>query len=598
LGIFFVDKRIPSQLFCPETKWMPNNLVCRTRVHDWNENQMLLKAFDDPRLHIAYLLVLGLIHFFAFLGARDFWETENHYAEITRVMLLQGDYWITRFNGSLWADNPPFYFWLTLLFFWATGTVNEWTVRLPSAISATILVLVFYLFSRKWFGGRIAFLATLVLSTSVLTIHVERHIPINSTFFLWLTISMFFFMDAVVSDSARLVHIYGAWFFLGLACLTKAPVSVLLPGLVLFLYLLFSRRGNKAAALRPVFGSLLFLFIISPWFFFVIWKTSGNWIEHFFAQHHVWRTMSHGNPWYYSIVFFPVGFFPWVFLLPPAVMSLWRDFNRTRDTRLFFLFLWWLSVLVLAQLFDGHHNHYLFFALLPASLGLGIFLDKLMYGSENDRVLAWNKGSLIVGCSVIAISGVALPLLAFYQLPEVKWHYAGFGILAVAGAAWIFDALRRRNYGAVVARLVILLLVVDLHIQGFIFPIYNRFQTRPVAEKLGAIVKPGDSVAIYQTELLDNYFNFYSGINHLEHIESQQALSEYLSRPGRRFLLVKQRTVERLQKSMDGTLTSIPVHQPSAKGWFSKSFPRWVLFYSCVTACPPAPPAERFMPPA
>jgi 4-amino-4-deoxy-L-arabinose transferase-like glycosyltransferase len=557
---------------------------------------MLLKAFDDPRLHIAYLLVLGLIHFFAFLGARDFWETENHYAEITRVMLLQGDYWITRFNGSLWADNPPFYFWLTLLFFWATGTVNEWTVRLPSAISATILVLVFYLFSRKWFGGRIAFLATLVLSTSVLTIHVERHIPINSTFFLWLTISMFFFMDAVVSDSARLVHIYGAWFFLGLACLTKAPVSVLLPGLVLFLYLLFSRRGNKAAALRPVFGSLLFLFIISPWFFFVIWKTSGNWIEHFFAQHHVWRTMSHGNPWYYSIVFFPVGFFPWVFLLPPAVMSLWRDFNRTRDTRLFFLFLWWLSVLVLAQLFDGHHNHYLFFALLPASLGLGIFLDKLMYGSENDRVLAWNKGSLIVGCSVIAISGVALPLLAFYQLPEVKWHYAGFGILAVAGAAWIFDALRRRNYGAVVARLVILLLVVDLHIQGFIFPIYNRFQTRPVAEKLGAIVKPGDSVAIYQTELLDNYFNFYSGINHLEHIESQQALSEYLSRPGRRFLLVKQRTVERLQKSMDGTLTSIPVHQPSAKGWFSKSFPRWVLFYSCVTACPPASAADSLMP--
>jgi 4-amino-4-deoxy-L-arabinose transferase-like glycosyltransferase len=422
----------------------------------------------------------------------------------------------------------------------------------------------------------------------VLTVHVERHIPINSTFFLWLTISMFFFMDVVVSDLARLTHVYGAWFFLGLACLTKAPVSVLLPGLVIFLYLLFSRRGDKVAALRPVFGSILLLFIISPWFFFVIWKTSGNWVEHFFAQHHVWRTMSHGNPWYYSVVFFPVGFLPWVFLLPPAVMSLWRDFDRTRDARLLFLCLWWLAVLVLAQLFDGHHNHYLFFALLPASLGLGIFLDKLIYGSENEKVLAWTKESLIVGCSVIAISGLVLPLLALYQIPEVKWHYAAFGVLAVGGAAWIFDALRRWNYGAVVARLAILLLVVDLHIQGFIFPIYNRFQTRPVAERLGNIVKPGDGVAIYQTDPLDNYFNFYSGINYIEHIESQQGLSEYLSRPGRRFLLVKQRTVERLQKSMDRNLTLIAVHQPSAKGWFSKSFPRWVLFYSCVTACPPA----------
>jgi 4-amino-4-deoxy-L-arabinose transferase-like glycosyltransferase len=559
---------------------------------------MLLKAFDYPQHHIAYLLALCLIHFFAFLGARDFWETENHYAEITRVMLLEGDYWITRLNGSLWADNPPFYFWLTLLFAWVTGSVNEWSVRLPSAISATILVLVFYLFSRKWFGARIAFIATLVLSTSVLTIHVERHIPINSTFFLWLTISMFFFMDVVVSNSSRLTHIYGAWFFLGLACLTKAPVSVLLPGSVIFLYLLFSRRGEKATALRPVSGSLLLLFIISPWFFFVMWKTSGNWVEHFFAQHHVWRTMSHGNPWYYSVVYFPVGFLPWVFLLPPTMISLWHDFNRTRDTRLFFLCLWWLAVLVLAQLFDGHHNHYLFFALLPASLGLGIFLDKLIYGSESERVLAWTRGSLIVGCSLIAISGLALPLLALYQLPEVKWHYAGFGVLAVAGAAWVFDALRRWNHGAVVTRLAVLLLIVDLHIQGFIFPIYNRFQTRPVAERLGAIAKPGDGVAIYRTEPLQNYFNFYSGINYIEHIGSQEGLSDYLSRPGPRFLLVKQRNVERLQKSMDKNLTLIPVHQPSAKGWFSRSFPRWVLFYSCVTACPPASPTKPFMPTA
>jgi hypothetical protein len=67
-----------------------------------------------------------------------------------------------------------------------------------------------------------------------------------------------------------------------------------------------------------------------------------------------------------------------------------------------------------------------------------------------------------------------------------------------------------------------------------------------------------------------------------------------LRRPGGRFLLVKQRVVERLQKTMDGNLTLIPVHQPSGKGWFAKSFRRWVLFYSCVTAYPP----ERFMPPA
>jgi hypothetical protein len=183
-----------------------------------------------------------------------------------------------------------------------------------------------------------------------------------------------------------------------------------------------------------------------------------------------------------------------------------------------------------------------------------------------------DQRSLIVGCVVIAICGVVLPLLAFYQLPEVKSHYAGFGILAVAGAAWIFGALRRRNYGAVVARMVILLLVVDLYIQGFIFPVYNRFQTRPVAERLGTIVKPGDGVAIFQSDPLDNCFNFYSGIKHIEHIDSQEGLSEYLSRPGGRFLLVKQRKVETLQKSTDRNLTFVAIHQPSAKCWFPRAF--------------------------
>jgi hypothetical protein len=109
-----------------------------------------------------------------------------------------------------------------------------------------------------------------------------------------------------------------------------------------------------------------------------------------------------------------------------------------------------------------------------------------------------------------------------------------------------------------------------------------------VAERLGTIVKAGDGVAIFQSDPLDNYFNFYSGIKHIEHIDSQEGLSEYLSRPGGRFLLVKQRKVETLQKSTDRNLTFVAIHQPSAKGWFSKSFPRWVLFYSCVSSCPPA----------
>jgi len=558
---------------------------------------MSVNTFDRPHLHIAYILALCLIHFFIFLGARDFWETENHFGEITRVMLLEGDYWITRLNGSLWADSPPFYFWLTVFFSWAVGSVNEWTVRLPSAISSTVLVLVFYLFSRKWFGARSAFVATVVLSTSALTIHVERHIPLNSTFFLWLTISMFFFMDVVIFETAGRMHAYWGWFFLGLACLTKSPISILLPGVVIFLHLLFSRRWEKASALRPVTGLLLLLLVISPWFIYVIFKTSGNWVEHFFAQHHVWRNLRHAQPWYYSVFYFPLGFLPWAFLLPPALISLGSELKRSQDARLRFLCLWWLVVLIFAQLFDGHHNHYLFFALLPASLILGIFFDKLMHGSESERVLAWTKGSLIVTCILFIICGLAAPLIVWDQLLEAKGHVTVFGALVVAGAVWVFAALRRWNYRGVVTRVAILVLVADLQMQGFIFPVLNRLETRPLAEKLRAVAKPGDRVGIFETETLRNHFNFYSGFEYIEPIRLEQDLSEFFSRPGSGFVLVRQRTIERLQKRMNENLTLISVHQPQARGWFASSFPRWAILYSCTAECPPALPTDPFVRP-
>ena len=127
-----------------------NRPLIQTKASGW------LLPLDRSGFHVAFIFLLCLVLYFLFLGARDFWEAENQYAEIVRVMLLDGDYALPKVNGTLWADNPPLYFWLALLFSWMAGQVNEWTVRLPSALSATALILSFYLFSRKWFDARVA----------------------------------------------------------------------------------------------------------------------------------------------------------------------------------------------------------------------------------------------------------------------------------------------------------------------------------------------------------------------------------------------------------------------------------------------------------
>lgn len=552
-----------------------------------------LSAFNQPRYHIAFILALCAVHFFTFLGARDFWETETHYGEITRVMLHDGEYWVTRLNGEVWADSPPFYFWLTALVSWAWGTVNEWTVRLPSALASTALVVAFYHFAQKWLGARAAFISTLVMSTAALTIHVERHIPINSTFYLWLAISMFLFMEVVTADAPRPRYAYGAWFFLGLACLTKAPISVVLPLSVIGLFALVTRCWKKILWLRPISGLVLLLLVISPWLFFALWKTSGHWVDYFFAQHHVLYNLRHRQPWFYAAVFFPIGFVPWVFLLPAAVLGLWNALNGRGEPRFLFLSIWWLAGLVLAQLFDGHHNHYLFIAVVPAALVVGAFVEQLASGSADERALSWARVSLKAACVLLLVSGLAAPILAWRQLPDLKWHMVLFAALLMAGAAWIAAALKQSDFLGVVARLGILLLIVDLQIQALIFPALNRMETRALAETLGTVVTKGDGVATYLTEPSQGFFNFYSGVQRIEYVAVPEALSTYLSQPGGHFVLMKQHHFERLEKNPAANLKLISVHAPNAKGWFATSFPRWVLVYSCTTDCPPASPVVR-----
>ena len=65
-------------------------------------------------------------------------ETEPLFAEAARQMTLTGD-WITPyFNGETRFDKPPLIYWLMAVAYRTLG-VNEWAVRLPSALCAIAL---------------------------------------------------------------------------------------------------------------------------------------------------------------------------------------------------------------------------------------------------------------------------------------------------------------------------------------------------------------------------------------------------------------------------------------------------------------------------
>jgi 4-amino-4-deoxy-L-arabinose transferase-like glycosyltransferase len=91
-------------------------------------------------LSVFWVAVVSGIAFFwglASTGLVD--ETEPLFAEAARQMYETGD-WITPyFNAVTRFDKPPLVYWLMAVGFHLFG-VSEWTVRLPSALSAAGLV--------------------------------------------------------------------------------------------------------------------------------------------------------------------------------------------------------------------------------------------------------------------------------------------------------------------------------------------------------------------------------------------------------------------------------------------------------------------------
>ena len=329
---------------------------------------------------ILWLLLIGWLAFFWNLGNTGLVdETEPLFAEAARQMKVTGD-WITPFfNGKTRFDKPPLIYWLMALAYSVIG-VNEWAVRLPSALSAIGLVsLGFYVLwafgvaspelsvpsqidSGKFKQRR--YWLTAGLGSALMALNLETIVWARTgvsdmllTGCMGGALLSFFVGYAQPSKPAVQARWYLAFYILiALAVLTKGPVGIVLPALIIGSFLLY--LGNALEVLREMrilLGSLVVLAIALPWYVLVIWANGWAYINSFFGYHNLERFTStvnhHDGPWYYHFPVVLLGFAPWSIYLPAAIARLqfwqrthWRFSDRSHQLGLFALF-WFMGVL-------------------------------------------------------------------------------------------------------------------------------------------------------------------------------------------------------------------------------------------------------------
>ncbi|MBK1643573.1 glycoside hydrolase [Thiocapsa imhoffii] len=327
--------------------------------------QRFSRLFTSPWL----LAAVVLLSFFWQLGASPLYDLdEGAFTEATREMLASGNYITPHKDGEPRYDKPILIYWLQAASTQLLG-FNEFALRLPSAVAATLWVMAVWGFVRARLDADTAVVAGLVMALSLQVSLIGKAAVADALLNLFIALTFFeiyrYFLESEPTRARRLVRRAFLWMALGF--LTKGPVAMLFPVLVSLLF--FWSQGAWQRWLRAAFapsGWLLWLAITLPWYLAVYLDDGAGFFRSFFLEHNVGRfgEAMHGHagfPGYY-VVMLPLILLPftgWFLRLLPDLRAAWSDPLER------FLWIWFLSVFVFFSFSGTKLPHYLLYGATP-----------------------------------------------------------------------------------------------------------------------------------------------------------------------------------------------------------------------------------------
>ncbi len=278
----------------------------------------------------VWLVLLFALLWFAPLGYRDLVSPdEGRYAELSREMLVTGD-WITpRLNGLLYFEKPALQYWAGAIAFAVFG-VGEFAARLwPALTGALAIVATWWVAHRAW-GARTGAWAAGVLVSSAWWVANGHFLSLDMGLSAFLTIAMVAFWHAQRDQATAGENRAGmlvVWAAIALAVLSKGLIGMVIPGAALVLYSLVERDARIWTRMHWLAGLALFAVIAVPWFVLVSMR-NPEFARFFFVHEHFERfltpTHRRTGPWWFFFDDLLLGLLPWTTLLPGALVAGWR----------------------------------------------------------------------------------------------------------------------------------------------------------------------------------------------------------------------------------------------------------------------------------
>ncbi|OGQ81108.1 MAG: hypothetical protein A3F90_03945 [Deltaproteobacteria bacterium RIFCSPLOWO2_12_FULL_60_19] len=443
-------------------------------------------------------------------GPALFEPDEGRNAEIAREILLLGDWTTTHYNFTPRLEKPMFFYAVTALSYQLFG-VSEWTARLPSALSGFAVVVAIFFFVRSALGFWPALWSGFVLATCIAHYAFSRIVKLDMTLSLFIVLALCAFYRASVEENRRrkrtaYLLMYAA---AGVGTLVKGPIGFVLPGMIVFLYIVLRNRWSLLKEMELPWGIPLFVAIVAPWYAWAEMRNPG-YLSYFLGQENFTRFLTphfrRDKGWYFFSAVALVGFLPWSFLLPAMVKGIRR--YRLDDLSLY-LILW----AVVPVIFYSFSSSKLAEYILPVFPALAILAGKTIAELLEDSSkrglwhlsLPWTaQNLLVVYFAVGAIRPGILPRPmreAVLQSPGTVSALIGVVLVLLLVSAFAVRFVRARQPGKFLAVTALLFFFSFAFINRFIEPLSETRSYRELAEKAAPLIQAGDQLVVYDTFL-------------------------------------------------------------------------------------------------
>lgn len=380
--------------------------------------------WDKEGVRYSLLLaLLGGIFFISFLGGVHLFDwDEINFAEISREMLINGEYTRVYIDFQPFWEKPPFFFWLQASAMSIFG-VNEFAARLPNAICGILTLVILFNIGRRLYNTRFGLIWAGVYFGTILPFLYFKSGIIDPWFNLFIFLGIYYFIlfhwkrnnyTGIELTRNYWTYLIIGGLFIGMGILTKGQVAYLIAGLTFFVYwVIYARFRFYVNVPQFLVFTLAATLVTLGWYGIETWK-NGTWFITEFNryQYRLFSTPDAGHrgfPFYHFVVIL-IGCFPASIFL---IRSFWpvtrEDADYKKDFRIWMKILFWV-VLILFSIVKSKIVHYSSMTYYPLTFLAAFVIYNMVEGKI--RMTRWMKVGLWTIGGLFILVTVSLPFLA------------------------------------------------------------------------------------------------------------------------------------------------------------------------------------------